>query len=91
VATNYAIFHDDGTFVLSNPTAGEAIGVWEQTGDLSFAVVSVFQDTDAAEAYGPGSATFTTTVALDASGDSYTTEGTIDVRAPDGTQIVVVP
>ena len=89
---NFAIFHADGTYTEWNPVAGVGIGVWRMSGERTVDLVFVFQDTDPApDVRGPGTATFTLKIELDATGDAFEAEGTIDVRDAGGTQLGVFP
>jgi hypothetical protein len=90
----FAIFHADGTYTEWNPVAGAAIGIWRMTGDRAFDLLFIFADTDPSPdvaAWGPGSATFTITGELDASGNALNAMGTIDVRDAGGVQLATVP
>jgi hypothetical protein len=88
----FAIFHADGTFSGWNQVAGQAIGIWRMTGERTFDLVWVYADSDhSPDTWTPGTATFTLTGELAASGDALTAEGTVDVRDAGGTPIVTVP
>jgi hypothetical protein len=92
--STFAIFHADGTYTEWQPVAGQAIGIWRMTGERTFDLLFVFPDTDPSldvAKWGPGTATFTITGELDASGDALTATGTIDVRDAGGVHLADVP
>jgi len=93
-ASTFAIFHADGTYTEWQPVAGQAIGIWRMTGERTFDLLFIFPDTDPSDdvtKWGPGTATFTITGELDASGNALTATGTIDVRDAGGVPIATVP
>jgi hypothetical protein len=88
----FALFQSDGTYLEWNPVAGVAIGIWRQTGDLTYDLLFIFPDTDPTfENWGPGTATFTITLEMDESGNALNAEGTIDVRDAGGVTVTTVP
>src|SRR5688500_8942311 len=90
--SNFALFHADGTYTEWQPVAGQAIGIWRMSGERTYELLFVFPDTDPSlEGFGPGTATFLITIALDASGNAFTAVGTIDVRDAGGTSLLTVP
>jgi hypothetical protein len=90
--SNFALFHADGTYTEWQPVAGEAIGIWRMTGERSYDLLFVFPDTDPSlEGFGPGTATFRITIALDETGNAFNAVGTIDVRDAGGTPLLTVP
>ena len=88
VATAYALFHADGTYLEVDPNIGVGIGVWRATSERSAELTYVFQDIDPEPATtAPGTVTVRQSVAVDASGNEFTAPLTVEVRIPDGTVV----
>jgi hypothetical protein len=84
----FSIFHADGTYHEWNgsPITAQrsaAMGVWRPSGDHSADVVFMYQQVDPAT-NAEFTATWRVQVVVDASGDSLTYNGELDLRAADG-------
>ncbi len=88
VATAYAVFHADGTYLEVDPDIGVGVGVWRATGERSAELTYVFQDIDPEPATtAPGTVTVRQSVDVDAAGNAFTAPLTVEVRIPDGTVV----
>jgi hypothetical protein len=88
VATAYAVFHADGTYLEVDPNIGVGVGVWRATGERSAELTYVFQDIDPEPATtAPGTVTVRQSVEVDAAGNEFTAPLTVEVRIPDGTVV----
>lgn len=91
-SATFAIFHADGTYVEWQPVGGTAIGIWRTTGERTYDLLFVFPDTDPSlDGFGPGTATFTVALTLDATGNALAAEGMVDVRDANGVLGATVP
>jgi hypothetical protein len=88
VATAYAVFHADGTYLEVDPNIGVGVGVWRATGERSAELTYVFQDIDPEPATtAPGTVTVRQAVAVGAAGNEFTAPLTVEVQIPDGTVV----
>jgi hypothetical protein len=88
VATAYALFHADGTYLEVDPNIGVGVGVWRATGERSAELTYVFQDIDPEPATtAPGTVTVRQAVTVEAAGDAFTAPLTVEVQIPDGTVV----
>ena|GEM_PF-6432064 len=87
----FSIFHDDGTYQSWNGLdSGAALGIWRSTGEGTVELLCIYQDTDPTTTSElAGTATFRIALALD--GDALAGNGTLDVRAPDGSSLLELP
>ncbi len=85
-------FHADGTVTESHPIGGTGIGIWRPTGERTYDQVVKFQNvSDRPGTFVPGTVTGTFTLTIDEGGDTLAYEGTVDLRAMDGTTITNFP
>jgi hypothetical protein len=88
VATAYAVFHADGTYLEVDPDIGVGVGVWRATGERSAELTYVFQDIDPEPATtAPGTVTVRQSVVVEAAGNAFTAPLTVEVQIPDGTVV----
>ena len=88
VATAYAVFHADGTYLEVDPNIGVGVGVWRAIGERSAELTYVFQDIDPEPATtAPGTVTVRQSVTVEAAGDAFTAPLTVEVQIPDGTVV----
>jgi hypothetical protein len=88
VATAYAVFHADGTYLEVDPNIGVGVGVWQASGERSAELTYVFQDIDPGPATtAPGTVTVRQSVAVDATRDAFTAPLTVEVQIPNGTVV----
>src|SRR5688500_19454490 len=72
VATAYALFHADGTYLEVDPNIGVGVGVWRASGERSAELTYVFQDIDPEPATtAPGTVTVRQAMTVDAAGDAF--------------------
>jgi hypothetical protein len=83
-APSLFIFHDDGTYLQTDPDGSNGVGSWEATGDNSVALTAIFHAQDEAGEFG-GSVLLRASVEVDESGNTLTAEYTLDFTQPDGT------
>jgi len=76
------IFHDDGTFLQTDPDGTSGIGTWEPTGPDTADFTILFLDAEEDEFV--GTAKVRATVEVDAAGDAFAAEYTIEFTAADG-------
>jgi hypothetical protein len=77
------IYHGDGTYTDAGPGRGGGVGVWDVIDPNTVATNVLFHTEDENGDFGMTRIRTVTTV--DESGDTYTTEYTREVIAPDGT------
>jgi len=78
------IFHDDGTYSEADPGGTDGVGAWEATGPNTANLTIVFNDQDESGGFA-GTAKVRATGSVDASGDTFTAEYTLDFTDPAGT------
>ncbi len=87
---SYAVFGADGTYVEETTYIGAGIGSWDASGERMAELIIVFQDTEGGldpnqpEAFVPGTVTLWLTLEVDASGDTLTATGPVEIRTQDG-------
>lgn len=77
------ILHADGSYVEANPDGTVRLGAWEATGDTTATLTIVHYDQDAAGT-NLGGIKIRIAIELNADGDSYSAQGTIELVGPDG-------
>lgn len=78
------IFHDDGTFLQTDPNGGNGVGSWEATGDNNVALTAIFHGEDETGQFG-GSVLLRASVEVDETGNTLTADYTLDFVQADGT------
>jgi hypothetical protein len=79
-----AIVHDDGTYLEVDADGGSGIGTWEATGPTTAAATFLYNGQDESGA-SAGTVKIRATAAVDAAGDAFTAEYTLEFIGPDGT------
>ncbi len=82
-APSLLIFHDDGTFLQTDPDGSNGVGAWEETGPTTASLTVIFHGLDETGAFG-GSAMVRAAVEVDASGTTLTADYTLDFTGADG-------
>ena len=76
-APSLVIFHDDGTYVQADADGSNGIGTWEATGATSAALTALYLGRDESGGFG-GTVKVRATIELDASGETFTAQYTLD-------------
>lgn len=82
-ARDVFIMHSDGTYVEANAVGTVRLGVWTPTSPTT-ATLTIVGDTRGEDGADSGGETVRLTITLNPDGNSYTAEGTVELRAPDG-------
>lgn len=82
-APSLLMFHDDGTYLQTDPDGSTGVGVWDETGPNTVLLTALFHGQDEMENFG-GTATVRAAVEVDASGNMLTAEYTLDFTGADG-------
>lgn len=82
-APSLFIFHDDGTYLQTDPDGSNGIGAWEETGPNTAALTALFHNQEETGDFA-GTAKVRASVEVDESGDALTAEYTLDFMDPDG-------
>jgi hypothetical protein len=84
-ARDVFILHADGTYVEANADGSVRLGAWEATSPTT-ANLTIVADARGEDGADAGGVTIRLTITLNPDGNSYTAEGTLELRAPDGTR-----
>lgn len=81
----YTIYHADGTRTDVHPFAGTGIGTWQATGERTGEAINKYQNIAGKPGdFVPGTVTVWESFTVDASGDTFTGEAVVELRASDG-------
>lgn len=78
------IFHDDGTYLQTDPDGTGGIGTWESTGPDTAAFTILFLDVAENDEL-IGTTKVRATAEVDEAGDAFSAEYTLEFLEPDGT------
>lgn len=78
------IFHDDGTYLQSDPDGSAGVRTWEATGATTVALTALFHGLDENDEFAE-TTKVRATAEVDDTGDALTAEYTLDIVGPDGT------
>ena len=82
-APSLFIFHDDGTYLQTDPDGSNGVGTWEASGPTTALLTAIFHGQDEMGEFG-GSVMLRAAIEVDASGNSLTADYTIDFMQADG-------
>jgi hypothetical protein len=77
------IFHDDGTYIQSDPDGSNGVGTWEATGPRTAALTALFQNQTESGALA-GTVKVRAAITVDASGNAWTADYTLEFIQPNG-------
>lgn len=76
--------HGDGTYIEANADGSVRLGAWEPTGPTTANLIIV-ADARGEDGADTGGQILRLAITLNPDGQTYTAEGTIEIRSPDGT------
>lgn len=77
------IFHDDGTYLQSDPGGANGVGVWEEIDERTVALTILFLEVNEDEQF-EATSKVRAVVELDETGDAFSAEYTAEFIEPDG-------